>query len=89
MRITLIGYGKMGHEIERQAIERGHTISGMIDVHNSEDLNSSPAEITDVVIEFTTPSAVINNLFRCFELDLPVVTGTTGWHNQLEMVKKK
>ena len=79
----------MGHEIEKAAIERGHTISGIIDVHNIGDLNSSLAEKTDVAIEFTTPSSVIDNLFRCFKLGLPVVTGTTGWHDQLEEVKEK
>mgnify|MGYP006283938943 CR=1 FL=1 len=89
MRIMVIGYGKMGHEIEKAAIERGHTISGIIDVHNIGDLNSSLAEKTDVAIEFTTPSSVIDNLFRCFKLGLPVVTGTTGWHDQLEEVKEK
>lgn len=88
MRITLIGYGKMGHEIEKTAIERGHTISGIIDIHNIEDLNSHAAN-TDVAIEFTSPSSVIDNLYRCFELNLPVVTGTTGWHEQSDTIKER
>ncbi|MFW5644439.1 MAG: 4-hydroxy-tetrahydrodipicolinate reductase [Bacteroidota bacterium] len=89
MRIILIGYGKMGHEIEKAAIERGHTISGIIDVHNTEDLSSSLAEKADLAIEFTTPSSVLDNLYRCFELNLPVVTGTTGWHDEIDSVKEK
>lgn len=79
----------MGHEIEKAAIERGHTISGIIDVHNTEDLSSSLAEKADLAIEFTTPSSVLDNLYRCFELNLPVVTGTTGWHDEIDSVKEK
>lgn len=86
MRIALIGYGKMGHEIEKIAIERGHSISGIIDINNAEDLNPSLNSESDVAIEFTTPESVINNLYRCFEIGLPVVAGTTGWHEKLNEV---
>lgn len=85
----LIGYGKMGREIERLVVGRGHTISAIIDLHNQEDLNSSLASQTDVAIEFTTPQSVIENIHKCFELKLPMVAGTTGWHDRLDEIIKK
>jgi 4-hydroxy-tetrahydrodipicolinate reductase len=76
MRILLIGYGKMGKAIEAIATKRGHTIVGKID--NQDDLlkfNTS----ADVAIEFSQPDAVTKNLSFCFDKQIPVVCGTTGW----------
>ena len=65
MKVTIIGYGIMGHEIEKILIERGHTIADIIDIGNTEKL--APAQLiqTDVAIEFTTPSAAYNNVTAC------------------------
>ncbi len=83
MKIALIGYGKMGHEIEKLAAERGHSVELVIDIDNLEDLNPDNLRRTDVAIEFTAPTSVTGNILTCFEADLPVVTGTTGWYEEL------
>jgi len=88
MNITLIGYGKMGKEVENAALERGHNISLIIDINNLNDLDSEAFKSSDVAIEFTSPSSVIGNLYKCFEADVPVVTGSTGWHDQMDKISR-
>ena len=56
MKIALIGYGKMGKEIEKIAIARGHEIVSIIDINNQEDFNSEAFKSADVAIEFTNPT---------------------------------
>ena len=84
MNIALIGYGRMGHEIESIAIKRGHTIKLIIDENNTGDLNNTNLEKVDVVIEFTSPSAAFDNIVKCLEAKVPVVSGTTGWLESYE-----
>ena len=79
MNIALIGYGRMGHEIEAVAIRRGHTINLTIDEDNSGDLNHDNLAGIDVAIEFSTPRSAIQNIVTCLENRVPVVSGTTGW----------
>lgn len=79
MKIALIGYGKMGKEIEKIALDRGHEIVLKIDITNQEDLNLENLKKADVAIEFTTPATAIANYKLCFEAGIPVVSGTTGW----------
>lgn len=79
MKIALIGYGKMGKEIEKIALDRGHEIVLKIDITNPEDLNIRNLQKADVAIEFTMPSLAVNNYQLCFEAGIPVVSGTTGW----------
>jgi len=87
MNITLIGYGKMGKEIEKIALERSHTITGKIGPENQKDLKTS-LENSDVAIEFTEPDAVIKNISHCFENNTPIVVGTTGWGaNEEEVIE--
>lgn len=89
MKIALIGYGKMGHEIEKIAIERGHTIVSIIDINNVSEFDSEEFKSADVAIEFSTPSSAINNYRKCFSANVPVVAGTTGWLDEhLEEVKQ-
>ena len=87
MKIAIIGYGKMGHMIERIARERGHEISVIIDADNLADIDSKAFRKSDVAIEFTQPDTAVNNLLRCFSAGVPVVCGTTGWLDSLEAVK--
>jgi 4-hydroxy-tetrahydrodipicolinate reductase len=84
MDIALIGYGKMGHEIESIAIKRGHVIKLIIDQDNTADLNKSGLKGIDVAIEFSTPGAALANVIKCLENKVPVVSGTTGWLNQYD-----
>lgn len=79
MKITLIGYGKMGKTIEQIAVQRGHQISHIIDVSNAQDLQNIKKGDTDVVIEFTQPESAFENVKYCVENQIPVVCGTTGW----------
>jgi len=79
MNIALIGYGKMGHQIEQVALQRGHKIVCIIDIHNQEDFDSPAFKSADVAIEFTTPWTAYDNIKRCFDRDIKVVTGSTGW----------
>lgn len=88
MKIALVGYGKMGKEIEAIAIERGHTISCIIDVTNKEDFNSDAFKSSDVAIEFTVPSSAYANYQECFAANVPVVSGTTGWLDKINDIKE-
>lgn len=87
MKIAIIGYGKMGRMIEKIAVQRGHEISVIVDVDNSVDIDSKAFRKSDVAIEFTNPSAAVNNLLKCFSAEIPVVCGTTGWLDSLNAVK--
>lgn len=87
MKIALIGYGKMGKEIEKIAISRGHEVVARIDPFNGEDFSSPSLPQAQVVIEFTTPETAFNNYLECFKRNLPVVSGTTGWLQHLDEVK--
>jgi 4-hydroxy-tetrahydrodipicolinate reductase len=79
MNIALIGYGRMGHEIETVAVKRGHSIKLIVDQDNVNDLNSSNLKDIDAVIEFTTPASAYDNICKCLIERVPVVSGTTGW----------
>ena len=87
MKIALLGYGKMGKEIEKIALEQNHQIVARID--NEKDWITFAEQISfaDVAIEFSTPDTVVNNIYNCFNLNLPIVVGTTGWANQKESIK--
>jgi len=79
MKIALIGYGKMGHMIEKIALERGHEIVSIIDVDNIEDFDSPAFASADVAIEFTNPTAAFANYQHAFAHNVKVVSGSTGW----------
>jgi 4-hydroxy-tetrahydrodipicolinate reductase len=84
MNIALIGYGRMGHEIEAIAIKRGHVIKLIIDQDNTADLNEANLKGIDAAIEFSSPDAALNNIRICIENRVPVVSGTTGWLQNYE-----
>lgn len=79
MRILLIGYGKMGKEIEQISVERGHNIVGKISIENTEELKKFNSQNTDVAIEFSNPASAFNNISYCLESGIPIISGTTGW----------
>ena len=82
MNIALIGYGKMGQMIEKLALKRGHNIVCIIDIDNQEDFDSAAFQSADVAIEFTTPFTAYENIKKCFDRDIKVVTGSTGWQKE-------
>ena len=87
MKIALIGYGKMGKTIERIAVTRGHKIVARVDPFNGEDFSAPGLATADIAIEFSRPETAFNNYLECFKLNLPVVSGTTGWLDKLGEVK--
>jgi 4-hydroxy-tetrahydrodipicolinate reductase len=88
MRIALVGYGKMGHMVEEIAVQRGHQVTIKIDHDNQGDLADGLSEIADVAIEFTAPSSAFDNVKKCIDLGVPVVSGSTGWNDKIEAAKK-
>ncbi len=82
MKIALLGYGKMGKTIEKIAIERGHNIVLTVD----KDDKAYDLSKADVAIDFSIPSAAVNNLTNCFNANVPVVSGTTGWLEHYEQM---
>ncbi|MCL1934043.1 MAG: 4-hydroxy-tetrahydrodipicolinate reductase [Candidatus Azobacteroides sp.] len=87
MKLALIGYGKMGHAIEEIANDRGHTIVSVIDVDNQYDFDSPQFLSADVAIEFSQPRSAFTNYLKCFERNIPVVAGTTGWLARWDEIK--
>lgn len=89
MNIALIGYGKMGHEIEQIALQRGHKIALIVDENNPQDLNTANLSKCNVAINFSTPDSAMNAINSCFDAKTPLVCGTTGWLQHLPEVKKR
>ncbi len=88
MKIALLGYGKMGQEIEKLALKRGHEIVLILD--NLEDWEEHGDRLTEaeVAIDFTSPVAVLENIYHCFDAGIPLVVGTTGWLDDIDKVKR-
>lgn len=86
MKIAIIGYGKMGKEIEKLALQQGHEVLLKIDKENWNDFKSSKFKQVDVAIEFSVPENAYQNILHCFNANVPVVSGTTGWLKDFENV---
>ena len=88
MKIALLGYGRMGKEIEKIAISRGHEIVIRKDVDDIIDIT-----LADVAIDFSVPTSAFNNISNCINNNVPVISGTTGWLEKydeaIDFVKKK
>ncbi len=87
MKIALIGYGKMGHAIEEIALQRGHEIVLKVGIENVQDNTIDNIRKADVAIEFTGPEIAFDNVIRCLEAGVPVVSGSTGWLQRFEEAK--
>lgn len=87
MNIGLIGYGKMGKEIEAIATGRGHEIVLKVTSKNA-DYSLDDLKKCDVAIEFSRPENVIQNIKSCFNANVPVVIGTTGWYKDLNTIRE-
>ena len=87
MKIALIGYGKMGHAIEEIALQRGHEIVLKVGIENVQDNTIDNIKKADVAIEFTGPEVAFDNVIRCIEAGVPVVSGSTGWLQRFEEAK--
>ena len=89
MKIALIGYGKMGHAIEEIALSKGHEIVLKVSIENTEDNTEDNIRRADVAIEFTGPESAYDNILRCLEAGVPVVSGSTGWLDKIEDVRQR
>ncbi len=91
MKILLVGYGRMGKEIEKIALDRGHTVPTKIDaiagVGTHQTLTAQLLNEVDVVIEFALPDNMDENIKLYAQTKVPVVIGTTGWNSKLEQYK--
>lgn len=87
MKIAIIGYGRMGKEIESAAIARGHEIIARVDTPEDWEINSEILKQADVAIEFSIPESAPGNILKCFASNIPVVSGTTGWNDSMEQVR--
>jgi 4-hydroxy-tetrahydrodipicolinate reductase len=86
MNIALLGYGKMGKEIEKICLERNYNIVARIDNENDWEIYSKEIALADVAIEFSMPNTVLSNIRKCFAINLPIVVGTTGWYDQKDTI---
>ncbi len=90
MNIALIGYGKMGKEIEQIAVERGHLIVAKFDIDSPLPSPNSPlygSTPIDCCIDFSTASAVAVNVTTLVQSGIPLVIGTTGWSAEMENIR--
>ncbi|MDA3952945.1 MAG: 4-hydroxy-tetrahydrodipicolinate reductase [Bacteroidales bacterium] len=89
MNIAIIGYGRMGKEIEQIALNRGHKVLLKIDEDNVSTVNKDDFKNVDVAIEFTVPESAFSNINLCYKYNIPVVSGTTGWLNKFDIIIDK
>lgn len=89
LRIALSGYGRMGKEVEKAALAAGHRIACRIDNPQDWEQASENLKKSDVVIDFSSPSCVTENISRCYDLHLPVVVGTTGWDSRKQEIEDR
>jgi len=90
-RVAIVGDGKMGRAVADLARERGGTVTALLGLSENQDGNALTRDRlgdTEVVIEFTEPAAAPANILAAIRAGYPVVTGTTGWADQLERVTR-
>ena len=86
MKIALIGYGKMGKTIEEIALAKGHEIVLKIDVNNAHEFTQEQLKKAEVAIEFTGPHSAFENVSKCIQWGVPVVSGSTGWLEKWDQI---
>jgi 4-hydroxy-tetrahydrodipicolinate reductase len=91
MKILLLGHGKTGSLVEEVARERGHSVEVLTSQHNVSGggLTAERLNEFDVVIDFTTPDAVLDNIRACIRHGARLVVGTTGWYEHIPEIEKQ
>jgi 4-hydroxy-tetrahydrodipicolinate reductase len=87
MKIVLIGYGKMGKAIEEIALSKGHEIVLKINSATTSYFTEENIQKANVVIEFTGPHTAFENITKCIQWGVPIISGSTGWLEQFEEAK--
>ncbi len=88
MDFAIVGYGKMGRQVEELLLRDGHHIVTVIDNEEDWRRNTDAFRQADVAIDFSMPSVTVQNMFRAFENHIPIVVGTTGWLDRFEEVRR-
>lgn len=92
MKIAIIGYGKMGREVEKAAKNAGHEVVAIVDPKSEEattkEISTEALNGAEIAIEFTHPDVLIDNVRKLAEAKVDIVTGTTGWYDKLPEVEK-
>jgi 4-hydroxy-tetrahydrodipicolinate reductase len=89
MRILVLGVGKTGKLVAQVAAERGHSVN-VLDATENKNAAALTAPFVagfDVIIDFTTPEAVVSNMRSCLYTGAKMVIGTTGWYDKLVDMK--
>ena len=89
LRIALIGYGKMGRTIEGIVLQRGHDVNLKIDIDSMASFTKENLQNCDVAIEFTGPHSAKDNILKCIDAGIPIVSGSTGWLADWKEVEKR
>jgi 4-hydroxy-tetrahydrodipicolinate reductase len=90
VKLALIGYGKMGKAIETVALLRGHSLVKIDSFSPGADFKEITPESlagVDVCIDFTTPTAILENAKKVSALGKNLVIGTTGWYDKMDEIK--
>jgi 4-hydroxy-tetrahydrodipicolinate reductase len=85
MKIALLGFGKMGREIDSMAREQGDTVARIFDSRHP--IKPEALADVDICIEFSSPDAVLQNIRSAIEARRDIVVGTTGWDRHLPEIK--
>ncbi len=98
MKIALVGYGKMGHMVEKALKTRGHECVCSVDLfaEDASCITSDHVKMAEAVrnsgaegiIEFSHPASAVQNIKALLPLRLPLVVGTTGWLDKISEVRQ-
>ncbi|UOF94248.1 MAG: 4-hydroxy-tetrahydrodipicolinate reductase [Bacteroides sp.] len=89
MKIALLGYGKMGHYIENVLMNKNHTIVLKSNTKNVLKNEHYKLKQVNLAIDFSHPDIVVENILTCFDYDVPIVVGTTGWNQKIDFIKNQ
>lgn len=92
MNIAIIGFGQMGQKVKEIALLRGHSVSVIVDPVSNEatnkNINDTDLGQVDIVIDFSTKDAVIDNILTSAKYDKNIIIGSTGWLDKLPEIEK-
>ena len=77
MKIAILGYGKMGQEIEKIALQKGHEI--ILKTNSQNPAETADFSEVEVAIDFSTPNTAFSNISSALTQSIPVISGTTAW----------
>src|SRR5438105_3976858 len=85
MRILVLGQGKTGKLVAEVAAQHGHSVHVLDAKESAGAAALTPAFVAgfDVIIDFTTPEAVVQKTRACLATGAKMVIGTTGWYDKL------